>query len=264
MRDGQIHLDVVDRIATVTIDRPAKRNALTTTMRTELLSALQAADHSDQVRVVVVTGAEGAFCAGGDIAVLRELKAQNDEAGFVRLLDDGKLIAGLLRSSAKPTIAMVNGVAFGAGFFIAIACDLRVCAETGTFGVPFVRLGLGPDWGGTYLLPRLLGTAKALEMLYTGEAIAATEAWRIGLVNQLWPAAELSARTWSLARRLAAHPPAVLARYKKAIHATLDASFETTAAIERQLQLENFRSADCAEGIAAFLEKRQPRFGECD
>ncbi|MEW5702724.1 MAG: enoyl-CoA hydratase [Candidatus Zixiibacteriota bacterium] len=261
MTDGHIHLDIRDHISTVTIDRPGKRNALSTEMRVDLLKMLREADCSDRVRVIIVTGAGGDFCAGGDIHVLRELKNADDEAGFARLLDDGKEIVALLRESTKPTIAMVDGVAAGAGFLIAMACDLRMAGEHAKFGLPFVRLGLGPDWGGTYLLPRLLGTAKALELLYTGEPIDANEAQRIGLVNRIWPAAELTEQTRRLAARLASGPTAVMARYKRAIHATWDASFETTAGIERQLQLENFRGPDCAEGIAAFLEKRAPRFG---
>lgn len=251
---------IANGIATVTINRPEKLNALAGTMRGDLLSALSRADSDPMVRVIVITGAGRAFCAGGDIGYLHELKSRNDEAGFVRLLDEGRAVVDLLRGSRKPTIAMVNGPAFGAGFFIAIACDLRLCAASATLGAPFVKLGLGPDWGGTYLLPRIVGTAKALEMLYTGEGVTAGEALRIGLVNRVWPDDELRGRTYELAATLAQRAPEVLARHKQAIYHTMDGSFDTTADLERRFQLENFRSPACAEGISAFLEKRPPRF----
>lgn len=165
-----------------------------------------------------------------------------------------------LRNTAKPTIAVVNGPAYGAGFFIAIACDLRLCGDSASFGTPFVKLGLGPDWGGTYLLPRMVGTAKALEMLFTGEGLKAQEAMRIGLANHVWPDNELRGRARAFALALAAMPVEVLARHKKAIYQTMDHSFETTADLERRFQLENFRSPASTEGIAAFLEKRPPKF----
>jgi 2-(1,2-epoxy-1,2-dihydrophenyl)acetyl-CoA isomerase len=260
MPDGRIHLEMEDGIATVIIDRPAKRNALTAPMRRTLLEALRRANESPVAQVLVVTGVGDSFCSGGDIEVLKNLKANEDEAGFEQLLDDGKEIVSLLRSSMKPSLAKVNGPAFGAGFFMALACDLRLCGHSASFGAPFVRLGLGPDWGGTYLLPRLVGNAKALEMLYTGTGIDAAEAQRIGLANRVYPDAELNDKVTALARELAARPPQVLARYKQAIHATWDMSFDTTAEMERRLQLQNFRSPDFAEGIAAFLEKRPPNF----
>ncbi len=261
MSDGRIHLEMEDGIATVIVDRPAKRNALTAAMRRTLLEALRRANESPMAQVLVLTGAGDSFCAGGDIEVLKHLKANEDEAGFEQLLDDGREIVGLLRSSMKPSLAMVNGPAFGAGFFMALACDLRLCGNSASFGAPFVRLGLGPDWGGTYLLPRLVGNAKALELLYTGAGIDAAEALRIGLANRVYTDADLKSNVMTLAGELAARPPQVLARYKQAIHATWDMSFDATADLERRLQLQNFRSPDFAEGIASFLEKRPPNFG---
>ncbi|GAB4323826.1 MAG: 2-(1,2-epoxy-1,2-dihydrophenyl)acetyl-CoA isomerase PaaG [Candidatus Zixiibacteriota bacterium] len=260
MTSGQIKVTTQDRVATITIDRPDKLNALTPEMRRALLASVRECDRKPDVRVIVITGAGRAFCAGGDIGHLRDLKSANDEAGFVRLLDEGRQLIDLLRRTPKPTIAMVNGPAYGAGFFVAIACDLRICSETASFGAPFVKLGLGPDWGGTYLLPRLVGTAKALEMLYTGEGISAEDAVAIGLANRLYSESELPARVARLAESLSHHPADVIARNKRAIYRTLNGSFSTTAEIERRFQLENFRSPQFAEGIAAFLEKRPPRF----
>lgn len=260
MSTGRIHLEIEDAIATVVIDNPGKRNALSSLMRGSLLAALKRADANTAVRVIMLTGHGDSFCAGGDISVLKELKGTDDEEGFIRLLDEGKAIVGLLRNSMKPTIAVVNGPALGGGFFIALSCDLRFCGTCASFGAPLVKLGLGPDWGGTYLLPRLVGSAKALEMLFTGEGIDADEALRIGLANRVWPDAELSERALEIARQLTSFPAPVLARHKHAIHATWDQSFDETVELERRLQLLNFRSSDFSEGIAAFLEKRPPDF----
>ena len=236
---GRIHLELEDAVATVVIDNAGKRNALTSSMRGNLLAALKRADADPTIRVIVLTGSGDAFCAGGDINVLRELKANNDEDGFIRLLDEGKAIVGLLRNSMKPTIAVVNGPALGGGFFIALSCDLRLCGSSASFGAPLIKLGLGPDWGGTYLLPRLVGNAKSLEMLFTGDSISADEALRIGLANRVWPDAELAAKAMEVANRLAAFPAPVLARHKHAVPSTWDQSFDETAAVERRLQLHN-------------------------
>ncbi len=256
----QIITSIDNRVARIMISRPEKLNALTPAMRRGLLDAVRRCDSNTDVRVIVIAGAGRAFCAGGDIAHLRDLKSSDNEAGFVQLLDEGRMLIDLLRRTPKPTIAQVNGPAFGAGFFVAIACDLRVCSESASFGAPFVKLGLGPDWGGTYLLPRLVGTAKALEMLYTGEGITVQEALRIGLANHVYPEDELGTHVTRLAELLSRRPADVLARHKRAIYHTMDGSFSTTTDIERRFQLENFRSAQFAEGIAAFLEKREPRF----
>ncbi|MBI5867587.1 MAG: enoyl-CoA hydratase/isomerase family protein [candidate division Zixibacteria bacterium] len=257
---SHILCDIQDSIAAITINRPEKLNALADSMRGDLLATIQRADANPAVRVITITGAGRAFCAGGDIGYLRDLKSQNDEAGFVRLLDEGKAVVKLLRESGKPTLAIVNGPAYGAGFFISIACDLRLCGESASFAAPFVKLGLGPDWGGTYMLPRMIGTSASLEMLFTGEAVSSHDALRLGLANRVWPDADLRARARAFALALAGMPSEVLARHKRAIYHTMDGSFETTADLERRFQLENFRSPASTEGITAFLEKRPPKF----
>ncbi|HUU45088.1 MAG TPA: enoyl-CoA hydratase, partial [Acidobacteriota bacterium] len=259
MSETYIRIDASRDIATITIARPDKRNALTDPMRAALLRTVTAAAADPRTRAVVLTGGGRAFCAGGDIAVLADLKRRGNEAEFERLLDEGREIVRLLRTMPKPTIAMVNGPAYGAGCFLAIACDLRLCGESASFGVPLVKLGLGPEWGGTFLLPRLIGPARTLEMLYTGEPIDAHEALRLGLANRVWPDAELAAHTQAFVARLLEKPPAVLSRLKQAVGATMDLSYDETAVLERRRQMENFASPDCAEGIAAFLEKRPAR-----
>lgn len=259
-KDGHILLHVERHVATITISNPDKRNALTPGMRRDLIEVVRRCERDADVRVVIVTGAGDAFCAGGDIGHLRDLKSREDEAGFVQLLDEGCTLVNLIRRAPKPVIAMVNGPAFGAGFFVAIACDLRLCAASASFGAPFIKLGLGPDWGGTFLLPRLIGTAKALEMLYTGDGVSAQEAVEIGLANHRYPDDQLASKVIALATQLAERPADVLARHKLAIYHSLNNTFETTADLERRFQLQNFRSPQFAEGIAAFLEKRPPRF----
>jgi 2-(1,2-epoxy-1,2-dihydrophenyl)acetyl-CoA isomerase len=251
--------DITDGVATLTLNRPEKLNAITDPMRGELLAAVRSADTDPNVRVITITGAGKAFCAGGDIPYLKHLKETNNEKNFVRLLDEGRTLVQTLRDSHKPTIALVNGPAFGGGLIIAMACDIRVCSRTASFGVPFIKIGLGPDWGGTYLLTRIVRIAKALEMFCTGERLDAEEALRIGLVNHVWPLEELQRRGADFAAQLAAWPPEILARYKRAVYHAANHTFEDTADLERQYQLENFRSDQVIESIDAFLERRTPR-----
>lgn len=260
MTDGRIHLNIKGPIATVVIDNPGKRNALNSSMRVSLLAELRRADADPNIRVIRVTGAAGAFCSGGDLNYLQDLKARGDEAAFNQLLDDGNKITDLLRKSTKATIAVVNGPALAAGFFVALACDLRLCGESAAFGVPLVKIGLGPDWGCTHWLPRITGSAKALELLLTGEIIRGQDTLRFGLANRVWPDAELEAQSMELALRIASFPAPLVARLKNAVYASWTATPEETAELERRHQLQNFRSPDVAEGVAAFLEKRPPRF----
>jgi enoyl-CoA hydratase/carnithine racemase len=260
MPEGRIHLKIDGAIATVVIDNPVKRNALDSAMRAGLLASLRQADANPAIRVIRVTGTDGAFCSGGDLNYLQGLKSREDEASFNQLLDDGNKITDLLRKSAKPTIAVVNGPALAAGFFIALACDLRVCGENAAMGVPLARIGLGPDWGCTHWLPRITGTAKALEILLTGEILRGEDVLRFGLANRMWPDSELETKSLELAQRIASYPAPLLARLKSAVYSTWTATPEETAEVERRLQLQNFKSPNVAEGIAAFLEKRPPKF----
>ena len=253
---GNISCTMDNGVATITISHPGKLNALTDAMRGELLDCVCHADVNPDVRVIVITGAGNAFCTGGDIEYLRDLKNKNDEAEFIRLLDEGRTLVQTLRNSEKPAIALIDGPAFGGGLIIAMACDLRFCSRTASFGMSFIKIGLGPDWGGTYLLTRLVGTARALEMLWTGERLSADEAMRFGLADQVWPGAELAKRGQEVAAQLARRPHEILARYKKAVYHAANHSFDEAADLERRYQLENFRSHHLTEGISAFLEKR--------
>ena len=196
-----------DSVATITLDRPDKLNAFTGTMREDLLAALRAAEDDGSVRVVVITGAGRAFCAGGDVEYMSGLQKQDDVESFRKLLDAGRDIILQIASMPKPVIASVNGVAAGAGCNLALACDYRIASDAVKLGQTFVRIGLHPDWGGTWLLPRLVGRSRALEILMTGRMVDANEAVAIGMVDRIVAAASLAEETERLARAIASGPP---------------------------------------------------------
>lgn len=245
-----------DHITTITLDRPDKLNAFSGTMREDLLDALRNAGG----RVIVLTGAGRAFCAGGDVAYMAGLQKECDVRSFRRLLDAGRDIITTIASLDKPVIASVNGVAAGAGCNLALACDYRIASDSAKFSESFVKIGLHPDWGGTWLLPRLIGRGRALEMLMTGRMVDAHEALRIGLVERVVPAAELAAETEKLARGIAAGPPIAIAAIKRALRQSETNELRVQIELESEHQLAAFRSKDAAEGMAAFFEKRGANF----
>src|SRR6185503_5087683 len=171
-----IESSVRDHVAAITLNRPEKLNAFTGTMREDLLAALQSAERNHGVRVVVITGAGRAFCAGGDVEYMSELQQRGDFASFRKLLDAGRDVVLQIANMEKPVIASINGVAAGAGCNLALACDYRIASDQVKLGQTFVRIGLHPDWGGTWLLPRLVGRSRALEILMTGRMVSAAEA----------------------------------------------------------------------------------------
>lgn len=248
------------RITTITLDRPDKLNAFSGTMREDLLAALRAADADADTRVVVITGAGRAFCAGGDVDYMSGLQKASDTASFQKLLDAGRDIVTTIAELSKPVIASVNGVAAGAGCNLALACDYRIASEHAKLGETFVRIGLHPDWGGTWLLPRLVGRSRALELLMTGRIVDAAEALAIGMVDRVVPAAELAAETEKLARAIADGPPIAIAGIKRALRAGERNDLAAQIDLESRHQLDAFSSSDAAEGMAAFFEKRAARF----
>ncbi len=248
-------------IATIMLDRPEKRNAFVGHMRRDLAELLEQAASDTAVRVVVITGAGGAFCAGGDVAYMAELLERDDADEFARLLGAGRRVVMAIRQMSKPVIASVCGVASGAGFNLALACDLRLASETATFSQSFVRIGLHPDWGGTYFLPRIVPPNIACEMFFLGDTIDAAEALRLGLINHVFPEAELAAKTRRLAERLALGPAASIAAAKHAVYMSIGgAGLERMLQYETEAQLDCFQSMDAREGIRAFIEKRAARF----
>ena len=246
-----------DGVAMITLDRPQALNALTIPMKEQLLAALRAADRDTQVRAVILTGAGRAFCAGQD---LRERLEPGAPSLGDELRDRYNPIVRAMRSLSKPIVGAINGVAAGAGASLAFACDLRIAAEEASFVLAFGKLGLIPDTGATWLLPRLVGPSRAMALALLNDPVPAAEAERMGLVLKVVPGAALLAEARAVAQRLVESAPTGVALTKRAINATFDRDLEAALAYEAQLQDLAGRTADHAEGIAAFTEKRPPRF----
>ena len=246
-------------ITTVTLDRPEKLNAFAGHMRRDLAEALERAASDHAVRVVVVTGAGRGFCAGADVKFMDELMQRQDVEEFTRLLGAGRRVLTAIRQMRKPVIASINGPAFGAGFNLALACDLRLAAESASFSQSFVKVGLHPDWGGTYFLPRVVPSNLACEMFFLGDAINAARAERLGIVNRVVPDAELAAETRKLAERLRDSPFKSIAAAKHAVYMSEESSLERMLQYETEAQLQCFQSPEARERVRAFLEKREPR-----
>jgi enoyl-CoA hydratase/carnithine racemase len=249
-----------DGITTITLNRPDKLNAFIGHMRRDLAEALEHAGSDRNVRVVILTGAGRAFCSGGDIAFMTELMERRDSEEFARILGAGRRVITAIRSMTKPVIAAINGPAAGAGFNLALACDLRIAASNATFSQSFVKVGLHPDWGGTYFLPRLVTPNKACEMFFLGDTIDAAEALRLNLVNQVVSPQELETATIRLAERLRAAPPIAIAAAKHAVYMSSGADLDEMLRYETEAQLRCFESEDGHEGVQAFCEKRDPQF----
>ena len=255
-------LDVREGVATLTLNRPEKLNAFAADMRERLGEALDRVAADPAAKVLVVTGAGRAFCAGGDIQHMVKLKERNASfEEFEPMLDAGRVAVTRLRALEIPVVARIQGAAAGAGLNLALACDLRIASDQATFGETFVRLGLHADWGGTYFLPRAVGLAKALELCWLGDMIDAPEALRIGLVNRVVPHAALDAEVERLATRLAAAPQTSIRRIKRTLVAAPGALLEESLEAEVDAVASCWENEDVAEGVRAFVEKRPPRFG---
>lgn len=255
-----ILISEVEGILTITLNRPEKLNAFIGHMRRDLAEALEHAGSNRTVRVVIITGAGRAFCAGGDVAFMAELMQRRDSEEFSRILGAGRRVILAIRQMSKPVIAAINGPASGAGCNLALACDLRIASNTATFSESFAKVGLHPDWGGTYFLPRLVTPNKACEMFFLGDSIDAAEAARLGIVNQVVAPEELEAATLQLAERLRAAPPIALAAAKHAVYESQASDLDEMLRYETEAQLRCFESEDGHEGVQAFLEKRDPKF----
>jgi len=259
MGDATVLVDQLDGIATVTLNRPEARNALSLEMLEALVAALHRLDGDTSVRVVVVRGAGEHFCAGGDVKLTQAHRPTAAEVQARVESMNGAVQA--LASFRTPTIAMVDGFAVGAGCNLALACDLVVASDRARFSEIFARIGLIPDGGGTYFLPRRVGLARAKELVFTTDMIEAREAERIGLINRVVPAGVLADETQALARRIAAGPPRALAMAKSLLNRSLQVDLDTSLAWEALGQGLMATSEDHREGLAAFFEKRPPRFG---
>jgi 2-(1,2-epoxy-1,2-dihydrophenyl)acetyl-CoA isomerase len=246
-------------VVTVTLNRPEKLNAFAGHMRRDLAVALEHAGSDKGVRVVVITGAGRAFCTGADVRYMNELMENDEVEEFRRLLGAGRRVLTAIRQMAKPVIASINGPAYGAGFNLALACDLRLAAESATFSQSFVKVGLHPDWGGTYFLPRVVPTNIACEMFFLGEAFDARRAEHFGIVNRVVADAELAAETRRLAERLRDAPQASMAAAKRAVYLSEGETLERMIQYETEAQLQCFQSREARERVRAFLERREPR-----
>jgi len=257
----QILTEIAGHVATITLNRPEAMNAFSDDMREKLFENLKIYEADPAVRCVVITGAGKAFCAGGDIASMAEMQ-RNDDTG---VLDSRMAVAAevvtFMRAMRKPVIAAVNGAAAGGGMNMALACDIRLGGDRALFAQSFVKIGLVPDWGGFAFLTRLVGAAKAMELMMTGERVGAEEALRLGLLNRLYPADEFAAGVREFAAGLAAGPPETLAGIKRGVYLGAECPLGEALEYEAATQRRVFLSDDAREGMRAFLDKRPPEFG---
>jgi len=256
-----IQLEMCGSVCVLTLNRPDRLNALNVQVANDFKAAVnEALEHG--ARVIVITGAGRAFSAGGDLREMQEI-AQKDgraEAFFdepLRLLNEAIL---LIRQTPVPFIAAVNGVASGGGCNLALACDLVVAAESARFNQAFIKIGLTPDCGGTFMLPRLVGWKRATELLFSGDLISATAAAKMGMINSVLPDGELMNQAMAMADKLAQAPTAAIGQIKWLLNASAANDFKSQLDLERKTQIESGKTKDFVEGVSAFLEKRPPRF----
>ncbi len=247
-------------IATLVLNRPDRLNALNNELAMAVNEALDRCAKDESTRVVVITGAGRAFCAGGDLGALGKGHQTGATHELEPLLRAGMQMVLKMRTMPQPVIAAVNGAAAGAGMNIALAADIRIAAEEATFGQNFVKVGLFPDYGGTYFLPQLVGLAKAAELFYTGDMIDAKTALSLGILNQVVPAAQLEAEVKTLAQKIVLGPSLPIRAVKKALFASEEKELARALDHEVQEQIRCYLSEDCHEGIRAFFEKRRPNF----
>jgi 2-(1,2-epoxy-1,2-dihydrophenyl)acetyl-CoA isomerase len=245
-------------LATITLNRPDARNALDLTMRKELLAALDEVEADEAARVLILTGSGGHFCAGGDVKAMRAGR-QTSAQGRARVELLNRMVLRLV-DFPRPTIAMVDGYAVGAGTNLALCCDLVVASDRAKFGELFNKIGLVPDGGGTWLLSRLVGLARAKELIFTGDVFDAAEAARIGLVNRVVPVGELEKVTRALAEKIAAGPPAAQRLAKHMVNRAATSDLAGALDLEAYSQGLAIASDDHQEGLAAFFDKRSPKF----
>lgn len=260
----EIQIGQEGAVRTLTLNRPAALNACTSTMLVELREALAAAASDEQTRCVLITGAGRAFCAGQDLSdplvAPDETQPPKNLGHMLEHFYNPMLLA--LRAMPVPVIAAVNGVAAGSGANLALACDLVLAAESASFIQAFTRIGLAPDSGGTWLLPRLVGRARAMQLAMLGDKLPAAEAAAMGLIARCVPDAELPSQAMAMAQRLAAMPAQALVETRRAMDEGLTMSFEQALAAEAALQSRLGYAADYNEGVAAFKAKRAPRFSD--
>lgn len=258
MSDLLEHIE--DGVAVLTFNRPERMNALSIPIMEGLLHGLPRLAGDPAVKVVVLTGAGRAFCSGGDVKSMAEGREQRSVAEDTARLRSRMEVSRILHEMPKPTIAMINGAAAGAGLALALACDLRIAAASVRLVTAFVRVGYSGDFGGSFFLTRLAGTARARELYFTGRTVAAEEALSLGLVNRVVPDQELAAATTDLARSLAQGPAVALGLMKRNLNCAETGSLSELLDMEAAHQVETGRTEDHREAAKAFVEKRPPVF----
>ena len=247
-----------NKICWLTINRPEVKNAVDAETMIRLREEIEASE-KDGSRVIVISGSEGSFSSGADIKAAFAAKLSPEEAYRI-MMDAYSPTLLAIKNSPLPILAAIDGIAAGIGLNLALACDLRLASERAQFSEIFIHVGLIPDGGGTYTLPRLVGLGRAMELAMLGETLNASRALEIGLVNRMYPNASFQKSVEELAKHLARQAPLALARMKRAIWAGLEGSFEDALTREAELQREIFLSEDGFEGFRAFLEKRPPKW----
>jgi 2-(1,2-epoxy-1,2-dihydrophenyl)acetyl-CoA isomerase len=256
----QLKFEIADRIATITLNRPDRMNAFTTEMLGAWADALIECQRNDDVHVVILTGAGKGFCSGGDIGNMGDRGAQTPLSRKNELAKMIHRVPLAMADLDKPVIAALNGAAAGAGLDMALLCDLRYAAESARLGETYVRVGLVPGAGGTWTLPRRVGTAKALEMFWTGDLLDAREAERIGLVNKVLPDDELMPYVRSVAAKIAGGPQLSIRYMKRAVYQGQAIDFRTSLDLISSHYAVITSTDDHREAVKAFTEKRKPNF----
>ncbi len=249
-------LDKEGGIATLTLNRPEQLNAISLSMAESLERAVDEVDKDNSLKVLILTGAGRGFCAGLDVSAFTQVKAMSHK----ELTHSMHILSLPLYNLPKPTIAAINGVAVGAGLSLAMLCDMRIASEKALFSSGFVRMGLIPDVGATYSVPRVVGIAKAMELMITGDTFDAAEAQRIGMVNRVVPEEEVMKAARELAERIVNGPSIAIELIKQGIRRSLDSTFEQQVEWESFAQHLSMKTEDHEEGARAFFEKRPPQF----
>ncbi|MFX1451814.1 MAG: enoyl-CoA hydratase/isomerase family protein [Promethearchaeota archaeon] len=261
MNYENILLEEKPPIAIIRINRPKVLNALNKATANELYSAFQKCLNDEKIRVIVLTGEGRAFSAGGDVKGFKNAIDEGRQAEFIsELTEILHKLSYLIRTMSKPVIAAINGFSMGAALNLALACDILIAADTAKLSEAFTNVGLAVDNGGTYLLPRLIGRAKALELILTGKTIDASEAERLGLINFSIPEAEFDKKIEEFALKLANGPPEAMATSKKLVEESYLNDFKTQLEKERENQIKISLTEDFKEGVTAFFEKRTPKY----
>ena len=262
MSGAGIRVDRDGAVAVVVLGGTHPTNRFEGTMREDLLDAVTSAGADDEVRAVMITGAGDAFSAGADIEGMVALHDQGRADEIGRRVELGTAIVDEIQAMPKPVVAALGGVAAGAGANLALACDIRLGSTDARFSESFVRIGLIPDWGGFASLLRLVGAGRAADLCMTGAVLDAERMERIGLLDRVFPAASFRQDALAYVRRLASGPPAALAQIKRGLALASSGTRDELAEFERRVQAALFAEPDCREGMRAFLDKRQPVFGD--